>query len=128
EDKSMSKQIFALCNKLIEFKGVTDIVLAAAPKAAVNDRDIRLGSDKGDAGESLSINKETGAWYDHATGDKGDLVELWKRVNGLNSKPDAASDMLKHFGVNAKKKPVKSAYIPITPAPDDAPEAPIALG
>lgn len=52
----------------------------------------------GDAGESLSINLNTGLWADFATGDKGgDLISLYAAIQGLNN-GQAAHRLMQELG------------------------------
>lgn len=95
---------------------------------------------------SFSINLDTGAWADFATGDKGgDLISLYAYLQGIDQ-AEAACDVADMVGyalpdgcrpatraerklpsidpetVKAKKPAEKSPWVPISPVPDDAPE------
>jgi hypothetical protein len=57
------------------------------PDGSVRGTQFRIGGLNGERGSSLSINLNTGAWLDHATGDKGgNLLDLWCRVRGIDFK------------------------------------------
>ena len=86
---------------------------------------------------SFSINLNTGAWADFATGDQGgDLVSLYAFLHGLDQ-PKAAREVAELVGIDisedkpkAKQKPdlkvVKTPWKPILPAPADAEPPPVA--
>lgn len=44
----------------------------------------RIGNVYGEQGESLSISLADGVWHDHATGESGDLIELYRLYGGLS--------------------------------------------
>lgn len=53
------------------------------PLHTVSGNTARIGNLNGERGESLAIvvsGDSTGAWMDHATGEKGDLIALWMEV------------------------------------------------
>src|SRR5690349_12185138 len=55
-------------------------------RAIFSRRDARIGDTSGQAGESLSINlqgADAGLWYDHATGEGGDLIDLYSAYRGF---------------------------------------------
>ena len=46
----------------------------------------KAGSINGEAGNSLSVRirgDKSGVWKDFATGETGDLLDLWMQVNGV---------------------------------------------
>jgi len=53
----------------------------------------RLGDVTGEKGTSLHLNSQ-GAFYDHATGDSGDILDLYQRMHGLPSPLAAAQSIL----------------------------------
>jgi hypothetical protein len=58
-----------------------DFVRTLFPLARIHNHEARIGNVDGDAGESLSIGlagERAGVWYDHATGEGGDLIDLWR--------------------------------------------------
>lgn len=86
---------------------------------------------------SFSINLNTGAWADFATGDKGgDLVALYAYlfINGEQGK--AARELADLFGIKAGDAPdavspaptsaKKSPWVPVMPAPTTAQQPPVA--
>lgn len=85
---------------------------------------------------SFSINLDTGAWSDFATGDKGgDLVALVAYIDGVKQ-TDAAKKLAGYLGLNIEQLvPAKQAvasspdhkpatWRPILPIPSDAPQPP----
>lgn len=81
---------------------------------------------------SFSVNLNTGAWGDFATGDKGgDAISLFAYLQGL-SQLEAAKQLARDLGVdlNAGAAPSRDAakkrteWTPILPVPVDAPEPP----
>jgi putative DNA primase/helicase len=59
----------------------------------------QCGSLSGDAGSSCSVNLNTGAWADFATGEKGrDLISLYGAINGLENGP-AARELAEQLGI-----------------------------
>lgn len=70
----------------------------ADPKA----RCFFVGNVTGDAGQSLNINLENGErgglWHDFATGDGGDIFDLWKAARGLHNFADVLRDMGDYAG------------------------------
>jgi hypothetical protein len=64
-----------------------------------------VGDINGNPGESLDVDlypgERFGRWKDWGTGDSGgDLIELWKRVKGINFK-ETLDDIEKYFGSGA---------------------------
>ena len=56
-----------------------------------------VGNITGDAGQSLNINLDSGErgglWHDFATGDGGDIFDLWAAARGLKNFGDVLRDM-----------------------------------
>ncbi|MBW4048841.1 MAG: AAA family ATPase [Proteobacteria bacterium] len=62
----------------------------------------KAGSTRGDAGQSLSVRisgAKRGVWQDFATGDKGDLLDLWAAVRG-GSVADAMREAAQYLGLS----------------------------
>lgn len=57
----------------------------------------RIGDVTGQAGESLSISLTDGVWHDHATGEGGDLIELYRLYRGLSTPMDAIKEIAVDF-------------------------------
>lgn len=72
--------------KLACERRVRELVRYLYPRAVIGPRDARVGNVDGDPGASLSIALTPdvpGHWYDHATGERGDVLTLWQRALGL---------------------------------------------
>ena len=70
---------------------IESVIHYLLPNAIKNATDYRVGSVEGEAGNSLSIahtGDAAGQWVDHATGDCGDIVELWAIKHGIDCKSD----------------------------------------
>ena len=59
---------------------------------------------------TLAINKETGAWKDFKTGDKGSLRELIRLT--LNISPDQVNDRFKDLQVKSSSRPSRPKLLP----------------
>lgn len=60
-----------------------------------------VGSIAGEHGESLKLcleGNDLGLWFDHATGQGGDLLDLWQSVKGMNFK-EALNDAKDWLGI-----------------------------
>jgi putative DNA primase/helicase len=124
----------------IDFKALNALLLGDAegvlsswfPAGKVRGRDFVMGNIRGDDGDSLTVNLETGRWFDFASqADKGgDLISLYAANRGL-SQPDAAREL---SGQAARmlavpparpKEPKKSArWTPVLPVPEKTPAPP----
>ena len=64
-------------------------------------REWAVGSTGGEQGDSLKVcvsGAKVGVWSDFATGEKGDLLDLWIAVRGL-SMVDALKEVKEYLGV-----------------------------
>jgi hypothetical protein len=64
-----------------------DLVRAIFPRARIHGAEARIGSTEGEPGESLSISlrgDSAGQWFDHATGEGGDVIDLWQATQGYS--------------------------------------------
>ncbi len=71
-----------------------------------------IGDIRGSAGESLNIvlrGERAGLWHDFATGEGGDLFDLWSAARGFNSFRDTLQDMGDYSGAseNTPRRPPK---------------------
>jgi len=65
---------------------IRDYVTRLFPRIAIRRGEGRIGSLNGEPGESLSITLEgpdAGLWIDHATGESGNLIQLWEQAEGV---------------------------------------------
>lgn len=72
---------------------------AFSGRAIVNRRkqEARIGDVNGQAGESLAISLADGVWHDHATGEGGDLIELYRLYRGISAPIDAIKEIAVDF-------------------------------
>lgn len=64
-------------------------------------RKFYIGSVDGEAGESLSVElkgKKAGLWHDFATGEGGDIFDLWKSARGCASFRETLKDASEYTG------------------------------
>jgi len=76
-----------------------------------------VGNINGHPGKSCKVRIEgskKGVWSDFATGDKGDLIDLWKMARGLSFK-DALKDIKLYLGIREEKREVKEHKRPKLP-------------
>lgn len=71
-----------------------------------------IGNIQGGAGESLNIvlrGERAGLWHDFATGEGGDLFDLWSSARGFSSFRDTLQDMGDYAGAsqNTPRRPPK---------------------
>ena len=71
-----------------------------------------IGDVTGSAGESLNIvlrGERTGLWHDFATGEGGDIFDLWAAARGLTKFSDTLQDMGDYSGAaqNTPRRPPK---------------------
>lgn len=97
------------------------------PEGKLHGHEFKIGDLHGSEGESLSININTGAWKDFASGDAGgDLISLYAAREGIKQ-GDAAKALGDEIEVRPMqqsaqpKAPKKPEWTPILPVPDDAP-------
>ncbi len=97
------------------------VVAEWLPAGKRHGREYRVGNLHGEAGESLSINLETGVWRDFASGEGGaDLISLYAAINRVGQ-GDAYKHLTNGKAPVALRQPVAEPQI-IVPVPDDAPE------
>lgn len=64
-----------------------------------------IGSTSGEAGESLNVTltgDKAGLWYDFATGEGGDILDLWRLARGHTQFADAVKDAAEYSGAVAE--------------------------
>ncbi|MBW2185705.1 MAG: toprim domain-containing protein [Deltaproteobacteria bacterium] len=88
-----------------------DVARYLLPNGKTQGREWCVGSLNGEAGESLKVcisGGKAGVWSDFASGDAGDLLELWCRVRGISCS-EAFREAKAYLGVaDDKKRPQKS--------------------
>jgi 5S rRNA maturation endonuclease (ribonuclease M5) len=76
-------------------------------------RKFYIGSVKGEAGESLSVElqgERVGLWHDFATGDGGDVFDLWRVARGCASFRETLQDAAEYTGAainTPRRKPTR---------------------
>lgn len=74
----------ALNNRLLS--NAESFLYSIFPGGVLKGNDFRIGNLQGEKGFSLSINTQTGLWYDHATGERGgDLISLYAKANNISN-------------------------------------------
>jgi len=69
---------------------VERVVSYLLPNGKRNKHEWEAGSTRGEEGKSLKVHldgEKAGLWSDFATGEAGDLIDLWKLVHGLDLVP-----------------------------------------
>lgn len=82
------------------------LVREVFPAAYIHGGEARIGDVSGAQGESMAIElrgERAGLWTDHATGQGGDLIDLWGLLQGYPSTPQglgqAIEDLELHLGL-----------------------------
>ena len=66
---------------------IQDVLFYLFPNGKVENNKFYIGNIKGEQGKSLSIElagKRQGSWYDFATNQGGDIINLWQEVMGYS--------------------------------------------
>ena len=80
------------------------LVLEWLPQGVRRGREWVVGDLRGNPGDSLSINVETGLWMDFATGESGsDPISLFAAINGF-SQFNSAKALAEKLGIETKKQ------------------------
>lgn len=92
---------------------VVDVCTHLFPAGRRNGDEYEIGDVAGSAGRSLrvNLNGKAGVWSDFATGDKGDLLDLWAKARGL-SVADAMREAAEWLGEPAHRKQEPQDGIP----------------
>lgn len=64
-----------------------DVCLHLLPHGRKNRNEYQVGNTSGEAGSSLQVHlvgAKAGVWSDFATGEKGDLIDLWREVRSIS--------------------------------------------
>jgi len=72
------------------------------PQGKRDGHEWRVGNLDGDPGKSLGVRisgDKTGVWSDFATGDSGDLLDLWQKTKGISIK-DAITEAKSYLGIS----------------------------
>jgi twinkle protein len=83
--------------------GKTDAVVRhLLPNGRIDGQEWRVGSIHGEEGKSLGVRltgDKTGVWSDFATGESGDLLDLWVKTKGVNLS-DAMQEAKSFLGIS----------------------------
>lgn len=113
----------------LDFAAINDAALRRCPQllermlpgGAVRGHEYICGSLQGGAGESFSINLNSGKWAEFAGAEKGgDLISLWAAVYGCKQ-PEAARTLAEELGLSVrpasgKKRRNPADLVPVIPA------------
>ena len=90
-----------------------DIAAELLPNGKRQGSLYRAGDTTGAAGESLAVNltgPKKGKWTDYATGEHGDLLDLWAASKGM-AIADAITDAAKYLGIDTgPERPETRSY------------------
>ncbi len=81
-----------------------DTLFRLFPAGCVEKRTFKIGDIQGSGGESLVVElvgRKAGLWKDFATGDGGDIIDLFAAAHGLDTKhsfPDVMNQLCSWFG------------------------------
>ncbi len=67
---------------------IEDVLFHLLPAGKVRHGKFHIGDVEGNPGESMKVEltgDKAGVWYDHATGQGGDILDLWAMVRGMNT-------------------------------------------
>ncbi|MBF0437215.1 MAG: AAA family ATPase [Magnetococcales bacterium] len=70
---------------------IEDVLLHLLPSGKIRHGKFLIGDVHGNPGESMKVEltgEKTGVWYDHATGQGGDILDLWAASRGMNTHAD----------------------------------------
>lgn len=96
---------------------IESVLIYLFPNGKIHDGQFEIGDVTGNPGGSLKIgldNGKSGLWYDFATGEGGDILDLWASCHGLDVKGQfltvirSASDWLGTGGCDIKRNSPKS--------------------
>lgn len=83
------------------------------PAGKVQGREFRIGNLRGDAGQSLAVNLDTGVWKDFAGGNGGkDLISLYAAIHNLKQGEAFKELGGKYSGKKAKFTAKEATYMP----------------
>lgn len=104
--KTIEEQIKRIADMALQY--ATDIVTYLLPNGERRAHEYVCGNIHGDAGDSLSINLQTGEWADFADDrSRGtDLISLWATIKGIKQL-DAALAISQRYGFNYHKPTYK---------------------
>lgn len=84
---------------------ILEIVPRLLPAAVLNGNDFLVGDVHGSAGLSMVITasgNNLGQWKDWATGERGDLLDIWMLKNGISTLKDARAKVEDFLGIQTE--------------------------
>ena len=101
-----------------------DVLFHLFPAGYVDGRKFFVGNVRGDHGDSMDValdGAEAGLWSDFATGDGGDIFDLWAAARGWDTRrdfPKLIAEVTSWLGTAPERAP-KHNPLPKTPPLDD---------
>lgn len=98
-------------------KEAANVVPYLLPNGKKASGEWKVGGATGEEGQSLSVRltgAKAGVWADFATGEKGDILDLWMAVRG-GSMADTINEVKRHLGVR-DDAPIKETKVFKRPA------------
>lgn len=100
-------------------KEAASVVPYLLPNGKKQAGEWKVGGSSGEAGQSMSVRlsgAKAGVWSDFATGEKGDILDLWASVRGL-SMGEAINEAKQYLGVRdtTPEREVKTFKRPAKP-------------
>lgn len=106
---------------------VEDALRYLLPAGVVRYGKYNIGDVSGNPGDSMQVEltgEKAGVWYDHATGQGGDLLSLWATARGMNPHTDfhrVVDDVQSWLGSPSSHAPSQSQKRPSPPMDDLGP-------
>jgi twinkle protein len=95
-------------NEIADFlaRSAEEVAKHLLPGGKRDGHEWRCGSVSGESGKSLGVHlrgDKAGVWADFATGQTGDLLDLWREVRNI-SMPEAMAEAAAWLGINLEAK------------------------
>ena len=84
-----TKEIAELKTQLLQ--NIRSCLLYLLPNGTFHKNEFQVGDIRGNRGKSLRVElngSKAGLWNDFATGDGGDIIDLWAAVHGKNARTE----------------------------------------
>jgi hypothetical protein len=117
--------------KQLLLRDLQGVLRRLLPKGIIRGGHFRVGNVHGDEGQSLEVElhgEKAGLWIDRATGESGDIIDLWAAVSGRDRRtnfPELLRDIAAWCGWRPPTPPLRSTA-PSTAAVGDGLGAPTA--
>ena len=96
---------------------IEDVLSYLLPAGKIRHGKFHIGDIQGNPGDSMEVEltgEKTGIWYDHATGEGGDIFNLWASTRGMDTTmqfPQVMEDIRGWLG-----EPTQSKHQPTSPS------------